>query len=147
MGKAFPTRGKNPRLINFQYIRPFNFPLTSLQLPFNFMKFTSLKTNREKKLQLGVHDAEWFMQRITHETADGYTTDFRKYLKMPYRRAKYRNINEIPRLCVAGEFRRTPMGDLVMESYNGLVVLEVRELQHRHTKHGEAYHVQDRIRA
>ena len=122
------------------------------------------------------------MQRITHETADGYTTDFRKYLKMPYRRAKYRNINEIPRLCVAGEFRRTPMGDLVMESYNGLVVLEVRELadadacevlkqragaafqppavnafgrqlngceglRHKHTKHGEAYHVQDRIRA
>lgn len=92
------------------------------------MKFTSIKTNRNKKMQLGVHDAEWFMERITHETANFYTTGFRQYLKSSLKVGEYRYINEIPRLCVAGEFRRTPVGDLVMVQYNGLVVLEVREL-------------------
>lgn len=92
------------------------------------MKFTSIKTNKQQKLQLGVHDAEWFMQRITHETANCYTSDFRKFLRSEPKWREYKYVNEIPRLCVAGEFKRTPMGDLVMVRYNGLVVLEVREL-------------------
>ena len=92
------------------------------------MKFTSIKTNKQQQMQLGVHDAEWFMQRITHETIDAYTTGFRKYLKSKSKIGEYKYINEIPRLCVAGEFKRTPIGDLVMAQYNGLVVLEVREL-------------------
>ena len=92
------------------------------------MKFTSIKTNKQQKLQLGVHDAEWFMQRITHETNNFYTTDFRQHLKKSVKWIAYKYIDEIPRLCVAGEFKRTPMGDLVMVRYNGLVVLEVREL-------------------
>ena len=92
------------------------------------MKFTSIKTNKQQKLQLGVHDAEWFMQRITHETNNFYTTDFRQHLKKSVKWIAYKYINEIPRLCVAGEFKRSAMDDLVMVRYNGLVVLEVREL-------------------
>ena len=34
------------------------------------MKFTSIKTTKQNKLQLGVHEAEWFMQRITHESEE-----------------------------------------------------------------------------
>lgn len=92
------------------------------------MKFTSIKINKQNKLQVGVHDAEWFMQRITHETNDFFTTGFREHLKTPTRWHGYRYINEIPRLCVAGEFRRTPTNDLVLVRFNGLIVLEVREL-------------------
>ena len=92
------------------------------------MKFTSFKTTRKRGLQVGVHDAEWFMQRITHETNDFFTTGFREYLKGSMKWGNYRYINEIPRLCVAGEFKRTPLGDTVLAAYSGLVVLEVREL-------------------
>ena len=92
------------------------------------MKFTSIKTNKQQKLQVGVHEAEWFMQRITHETNGFFTSDFRRYLESSVKWIEYKYINEIPRLCVAGEFKRSKMGDLVMAKFNGIVVLEVREL-------------------
>ena len=92
------------------------------------MKFTSLKTDKQQKLQLGVHDAEWFMQRITHETKECHTSGFRRYLKDSANPCNYIYINEIPRLCVTAVFRRTETHDLVMTDFNGLVVLEVREL-------------------
>lgn len=92
------------------------------------MKFTSIKTTRQNKLQLGVHDAEWFMQRITYETKEMYTTGFRHYLKDSSEWGRYIHLSEIPRLCVSVEYRRTATGDLAMARFNGLVVLEVREL-------------------
>ena len=32
------------------------------------MKFTSIKTNKKQQMQVGVHEAAWFMERITHES-------------------------------------------------------------------------------
>ena len=92
------------------------------------MKFTSIKRTKQNKLRVGVHEAEWFMERITHETKELYTTGFRRFLKDSSAWGQYIHLGEIPRLCVAGEFRRTATGDLVMAGFNGLVVIEVREL-------------------
>lgn len=92
------------------------------------MKFTSFTRDKQRGLHVGVHDAEWFMQRITHDTKGLIIREFRDYLRTAPRYSQYRYLEKIPRLCVAGEFKRTKMGDLAMVGYNGLVVMEVREL-------------------
>jgi len=92
------------------------------------MKFTSFMTSEQNKLQLGVHDAQWFMQRITRETTSHYTSGFRQFLRETTTSGRYIHIDKIPRLCVAGKFRRTEAGDVTMKCFNGMVVLEVREL-------------------
>lgn len=92
------------------------------------MKFTSI-TRNQKKIHLGVHDADWFMQCITHETNEGLITAFRRTLERGSSLGLQAHIDVIPRLCIAGEFRRNKLNDLVLKHFNGLIVLEVRELK------------------
>ena len=91
------------------------------------MKFTSIKTNKQQQMQVGVHEAAWFMERITHETNECLISGFREFLKSPSHWGGYPHIGKIPRLCVGGEFCRTKMGDLAMKTFNGLIVTPLVE--------------------
>ena len=92
------------------------------------MRFTSIRTDKKQQVRLSVHEAAWFMERITHETQEFLISGFRDYLKRSLRWGSYMHIHKIPRLCVSGDFHRTQTGDLVMKTFNGLIVLEVREM-------------------
>lgn len=92
------------------------------------MKFTSIRTDKENRLHLLTRDAEWFLQRITQDPNRFLISDYRASLRSHSHFGTYYRLHEIPRLHVSCELGRDALGDLHMVAFNGLVVLEVKEL-------------------
>ena len=92
------------------------------------MRFTSIRTDKNKQMRLCVHEAAWFMERMTYETQECLISGFRNFLKRGSRWGSYMKLDKIARVCVNADYHRTPTGDLSMRTFNGLVVLEVRQV-------------------
>lgn len=74
------------------------------------MRFTSIRTDKNKQMRLCVHEAAWFMERMTYETQECLISGFRDFLKRGSRWGSYMKIDKIARVCVNADFHRTPMG-------------------------------------
>lgn len=91
------------------------------------MKFTSIKTDKNKQKHLSLFDVEAFMQRI-REDRNGYLIGEYRMDYKPRFPKRFRRYAEIPSILAAVELCRQPNGALGMKAFNGLVVLEVKGL-------------------
>jgi hypothetical protein len=90
------------------------------------MKFTTVK--REKKCtRLKGWEAEAFFQRIRTDANHSLITNFRQEASAEQPEG-FRRYNEIPHVYAAVELHKQANGALGIATFNGLVVLEVRQL-------------------
>ncbi len=97
------------------------------------MRFTGIRIDKKQQMKLSVHEAAWFMERMRYETQEFLISGFRDFLKRGSKWGSYPQISKIARVCVSADFSRTPSGDLTMKTFNGLVVLEVRQVANTST--------------
>lgn len=91
------------------------------------MKFTSIKTDRNKQKHLSLYDVEAFMERIREDRNGGLIHEYRLNYQ-PSSPQSFRRYAEIPAIHAAVELCRQPNGAMGMKAFNGLVVLEVKGL-------------------
>ena len=97
------------------------------------MRFTGIRIDKKQQMKLSVHEAAWFMERMRYETQELLISGFRDFLKRGSKWGSYPQMSKIARVCVSADFGRTPSGDLTMKTFNGLVVLEVRQVANTST--------------
>ena len=97
------------------------------------MRFTGIRIDKKQQMKLSVHEAAWFMERMRYETQEFLISGFRDFLKRGSKWGSYPQMSKIARVCVSGDFGRTPSGDLTMKAFNGLVLLEVRQVANTST--------------
>lgn len=93
------------------------------------MKITLIKESQGRET-MSTCEAEQFIGRIKSETKGRYVSKLRTMLE--YTRGDsgghYEYIDRLPRVCPALEYGRTCEGERKMKCYNGVVLLEVRDL-------------------
>ena len=90
------------------------------------MKFSSIRTEKNGLVRLHHFEAAKFFERIRTDANHfiiGYLRD-----ENPDRPERYRRYGELPHICVPVELKRQENDALGMASFNGLVVLEVRQV-------------------
>lgn len=95
------------------------------------MKITLVRTHDGTgKESISTCEAGAFMERIKTENKGHYVSGLRAMLGYPGEqvRGKYQYIERLPRVCPGVELGRTPEGERKMRHYNGVVLLEVRQL-------------------
>ena len=95
------------------------------------MKITLVRTHDGTgKESISTCEAGAFMERIKTENKGHYVSGLRAMLGYPGEqvRGKYQHIERLPRVCPGVELGRTPEGERKMRHYNGVVLLEVRQL-------------------
>lgn len=90
------------------------------------MKFTSIKTDNNG-LHLKGWEAEKFFNRIRTD-ANNYLVSFFRKEASPERPEHFRRYKEIPHIYAAVELRKQSNGALGIAAFNGLVVLEARQI-------------------
>ncbi len=91
------------------------------------MKFSSIKTEKNGTIRLHQFDSNKFFERIRTDANNFIISSLRSDSR-PDHPEHYRRYNEIPQICATAELRRQENGALGMTAFNGLVVLEVRQV-------------------
>jgi len=94
----------------------------------NDMKFSSIKTGKDGAVHLHHYTVEQFMKRIQTD-ANNFLIGFLRSEVSPERVTAFRRYHEIPQISAPVELCRQDNGALGVKAFNGLVVLEVRQLQ------------------
>ena len=94
------------------------------------MRFSSIKTDKDGKVHLYQFAAEQFMTRIQTDANNFLVTSLRDEVT-PERVTHFRRYSEVPHICAPVELRRQDNGALGVAEFNGIVVLEVRQLMSR----------------
>ena len=91
------------------------------------MKFSSIKTEKNGTIRLHQFDSSKFFERIRTD-ANNFIISLLRSDSTPDHPEHYRRYNEVPQICATAELRRQENGALGMAAFNGLVVLEVRQV-------------------
>ncbi len=91
------------------------------------MKFSSIKTEKNGTIRLHLFDSIKFFERIRTD-ANNFIISLLRSDSTPEHPEHYRRYNEVPQICATAELRRQENGALGMAAFNGLVVLEVRQV-------------------
>ena len=100
------------------------------------MKFSTIREDKDHHVHVKAHDAEWFMARIRRDTAKGVIAGYRHYLKYSNGQGIYPHQADIPMVCMSCELKRTRSGVPAFVAWNGLVCLEVKQLNGAETCDG-----------
>lgn len=92
------------------------------------MKFSTIREEKGHRVRVMTRKAEWFMDRIKRDTAQGVVGGYRQFVSYSGRVGTYRFMADIPRLCVTCELRASDTGVPEFVAWNGLVPIEVHEL-------------------
>ena len=91
------------------------------------MKLSSIRTDKSGQKHLKTYTFEAFIQRIKIDTDSHLIRQLR--LEVPHENPeRYRHYRDIPHICVPMELRRQENGAFGMTAFNGLTVLEVRQV-------------------
>ena len=91
------------------------------------MKFSSIKTEKNGAVRLFLLDSSKFFERIRTD-ANNFIISFLRTETTPEHPERYRRYSEVPHICATAELCRQENGALGMAAFNGLVVLEVRQV-------------------
>ena len=91
------------------------------------MKFSSIKTEKNGTIRLHQFEAAKFFERIRTD-ANHFIISFLRSDVTPDHPEHYRRYNEVPQISATIELSRQQNGALGMAAFNGLVVLEVRQV-------------------
>ena len=91
------------------------------------MKLSSIRTDRNGQQFLKNYEFGAFLERIKTDTAN-FLIGFLRDETTPEAPTRYRHYHDIPHICAPMELRRQQNGALGMNVFNGLVVLEVRQV-------------------
>lgn len=114
MGLRRPNNGTNPNSL-------ISFLLSSV------MKLSSIRTDKHGQQYLKNYEFEAFLERIKKDTAS-FLISYLREETSPEAPKRYRHYHDIPQICATMELRRQVNGTLGMSAFNGVVVLEVRQL-------------------
>ena len=95
------------------------------------MKVTLTKENQDEGTEsLSTCEAGAFIEKIKSETKGQYVSGLRSMLEHTRGndRGHYLHIDRLPRVCPGMEYRRSHEGERRMKRYNGIVLLETKEL-------------------
>ncbi|MBR1801101.1 MAG: DUF3874 domain-containing protein [Bacteroidaceae bacterium] len=91
------------------------------------MKLSSIRTDKNGQQYLKNYEFGAFLERIKTDTAN-FLIGFLRDETPPEAPTRYRHYRDIPHICAPMELRRQQNGALGMSTFNGLVVLEVRQV-------------------
>ena len=91
------------------------------------MKVSSIRTDKNGQQFLKNYEFGAFLDRIKTDTAS-FLIGFLRDEASPEAPTRYRHYHAIPHICVPMELRRQENGAIGMSVFNGLVVLEVRQV-------------------
>jgi len=91
------------------------------------MKLSSIRTDKNGHQFLKNYEFEAFLERIKTDTAS-FLIGFLRNETSPEEPTRYRHYYDIPHICAPMELRRQKNGAIGMGAFNGLVVLEVRQV-------------------
>ena len=91
------------------------------------MRFSSIKTDKDGMVHLHQFAAEQFMQRIRTDANNFLIASLRDEVT-PEEVERFRRYSEVAHICAPMELQRQGNGALGMAAFNGVVVLEVRQL-------------------
>ncbi len=95
------------------------------------MKVTLTKEDQDHRTEtISTCEAEAFISKIKSETKGKYVSGLRTMLEYTSGNSggHYEHIDRLPRVCPALEYGRTHEGERRVKRYNGIVLLEVRNL-------------------
>ena len=91
------------------------------------MKVSSIRTDKSGQQFLKNYEFEAFLERIKTDTAS-FLIGFLRDETSPETPTRYRHYHDIPHICAPMELRRQQNGAIGMGAFNGVVVLEVRQV-------------------
>ena len=94
------------------------------------MKISSIRTDKTGQQFLKNYNFEDFLERIKTDTAN-HLIGFFRHQASPEAPNRYSRYHDIPKICIPMELRRQTNGALGMSTFNGIVVLEVRQVMSR----------------
>lgn len=111
------------------------------------IKFTRIiKDDAGKWNSFSTIDSSLFLDALNKETKSGYISLFRKVYDSLSSPERYVHRNKIPEICFQAEYGRRRNGVVFLKAYNGLVALQVEQLNNdiemEHVKHQAALNPQ-----
>ena len=98
------------------------------------MKFSIITEDTDHKVHLS-HTADTkFFERIQHDVRKGIVADFRREMTWKNTPQAVKRYHQIPRVCPTALLARQENGALRMESYNGLLLFDVKPLVNTEAK-------------